>query len=77
MFMNKKRKQNIMSIKRVLDSCLSSLENISEDEQDYFDNIPDNLQSSNRADISQDAIDELDSAIEALNSALDHLNNIL
>ena len=75
--MNKKRKQNIMSIKRVLDSCLSSLENISEDEQDYFDNIPDNLQSSNRADISQDAIDELDSAIEALNSVLDHLNNIL
>ena len=74
--MNKARKQNIKSIRDTLNSVLSGLENILDEEQDYYDNMPENLQCSTRADTSQDAIDDLTEAIESLNEVINHLNNI-
>ena len=50
--------------------CIDSLEGIQWDEQDYFDNIPENLQSSFRALDSEEAIENMDEALSNLNDAL-------
>ena len=44
------------------------MEDIKSDEQDYLDNIPENLQGSERYSIAEEAIDNLDSAIDELKS---------
>ena len=53
-----------------------ALENICSDEQDYFDNMPENLQSSMRAEESEEAIDYMENAIEMLESAVEELEGI-
>ena len=50
-----------------LQSCINTLDYIKDDEQDYYDNIPENLQYSIRAEDSEKAIDCLDDALSYLN----------
>ena len=46
------------------------LENKCSDESDYFDNIPENLQGSQRAMDSEEAIDKMNEAIESMDNAI-------
>ena len=74
--MNKNRKQVIKTYTSILQDVLQKLDNVLDEERDYYDNMPENLQGSLRADASQDAIDELEEAIADIGSAIDHLINI-
>ena len=74
--MNKNRKQVIKLYTNILRDTLQKLDDILDEERDYYDNIPENLQSSLRADASQDAIDELEEVIADIGDAIDHLENI-
>ena len=55
----------------ILEECISILEDIKWDEEDYFDNMPENLQGSMRGCESEDAIDNMDQALDALNEAIE------
>ena len=73
--MNKQRRESIQKIadkleevKKQVDELLQGLEDIKSDEQDYLDNIPENLEGSERYTIAEEAIDRLDNAIDELNS---------
>lgn len=57
---------NIIRDKDDLYSCINTLESIKDDEQDYYDNIPENLQYSQRAEDSETAIDNLEEALDLL-----------
>lgn len=46
---------------------INALDNIKGDEQDYYNNIPENLQCSQRAEDSEAAIENLDEALDMLN----------
>ena len=72
--MNKQRKTKIKDIALRLRYINNDLQKILDDEQDYYDNIPENLQSSLRADTSEEAIDELTDTIDNLNEIIDCLN---
>ena len=48
---------------------INILDNLKDEEQDYYDNIPENLQYSQRAEDSEAAIDNLDEALDLLNDA--------
>ena len=61
--------------KEVLDECISILEDIKWDEEDYFDNMPENLQGSMRGVESEDAIDNMDQALDVLNEAIESEND--
>ena len=54
-----------------LDECISILEDIKWDEEDYFYNMPENLQGSMRGCESEEAIDNMDQALDALNEAIE------
>ena len=55
----------IQKAKDEIDTLLEELQN-------WLDNMPENLQSSERAEKLQDAIDELEECSESLQEALDH-----
>lgn len=74
--MNKQRRKMINANVNALETIKSILENILADEQDYFDNMPENLQGSIRGMDSEDAISILEDAVEKLEDCIDGLNNI-
>ena len=74
--MNKTRRQELSDVIRGLNrmqeiddlyAWINTLDGIKDDEQSYYDNIPENLQSSQRAEDSESAIDNLDEALGLLN----------
>lgn len=52
-------------------SWISTLDNIKYDEESYYDNIPENLQYSQRAEDSETAIENLEEALDLLNEVYD------
>ncbi len=51
---------------------ISDVEMIRDDEMDYMDNMPENLQSSDRYYAAEEAVDNLDEAIDYMSDAVDH-----
>ena len=58
--MNKERRQELGDVIDYLDDAIMRLEEIRDDEQDSFDNLPEGLQSSRTGDSMLDAIDRLE-----------------
>lgn len=74
--MNKQRKQKIKEVRQQIESCKNDLQIILDEEQDYFDNMPENLQGSIRGSDSEDAIDTLESCIDELDEIVKELIGI-
>ena len=74
--MNKQRRQLIKKNIDILEVVKSNLESIMEDEQDYFDNMPENLQGSSRGEIAEEAIDLLNDIIDKIDDCIDSLDGI-
>lgn len=81
--MNKYRRKAIMMLEHHLEllsmdfsedylhTCIGMLEDIKSEEEDAFDNMPENLQSSVRGMESEEAIDMLEEALGYLEEILD------
>ena len=69
---NKRRKE----IKEAITKIEILVQNILDEEQESFENMPENLQSSEIAIISEDAQENLEAAIEALEEAIAYLEEI-
>ena len=74
--MNKQRRQKIRNIRKEIENCKENLQKILDEEQEYFDNIPENLQGSMRGSDSEDAIDAMESCIEYLENIISELTEI-
>ena len=72
--MNKARRKEIQKIIKDIENLVHS---ILSEEQDAFDNMPENLQSSWRGTESEDAQGSLESAIDALEEAIACLEEII
>ena len=74
--MNKKRKKAIAkSMEQIRDIC-EEIAVIQEEEQEYFDNMPENLQGSERGMESESVIDVLANTIGDLESVAETLEAI-
>lgn len=78
--MNKKRRNelsivitdlNLVDNKDDLEMCIYDLERLRDEEQVYFDNMPENLQYSQRGQDAEESVDLLNEAIDQLNDVLD------
>lgn len=78
--MNKMRRKELAKVINMLEEVqnkedlyliINELEDIKDDEQDYYDNIPENLQYSQRAEDSEMSIDNMDVALDLLNEVYD------
>ena len=74
--MNKKRRQKIRDVRKEIENCKENLQKILDEEQDYFDNMPENLQGSMRGSDSEDAIDTMENCIEDLENIIKELTEI-
>ena len=74
--MNKQRKQKIRDVRKEIENCKDNLQKILDEEQDYFDNMPENLQGSMRGSDAEDAIDTMESCIEDLENIIKELTEI-
>lgn len=75
--MNKQRKESIFKIKERISTIQSELESIKDDEEYYFDNMPENLQGSIRGEDSQEAIELLEESLEYLGRSIEQLDFII
>jgi predicted RNase H-like HicB family nuclease len=76
--MNKMRRKELANLvaelKMVKDKddvydVINTLENIRDEEEEYYDNIPENLQGSHRAYDAEEAIDNMNDALDLLEQA--------
>lgn len=73
--MNKARRKQIEAVKdKIADAqaliaeIMEEVESIRDEEQDYLDNIPENLQASERYDAAEESVSNLDNACDELSS---------
>lgn len=75
--MNRYRKDKIKKIYGDLCRCFSDLNEIHDKEEECYDNIPENLHGSARAEASEEAIESLENAANAVSEACDYLEGII
>lgn len=75
--MNRNRKSEIRDTMQTLLRCVSTLENVKSDEEDYYDNIPENLKESERAEESDHALMFLELALDEISFSIEFLEEIV
>ena len=75
--MNNERRKALRRWNKRAEELKSELENILWDEQNYYDNIPENLQFSERATDSEDAITQMEDTIDYLSDTIETVDNII
>lgn len=71
--MNNIRRKTLQSIYDIITEAKDNLDEVRDEEECYKDNMPENLQGSERYERAEEAIDALESAISSLEDALDSI----
>lgn len=71
--MNKQRREAIEAIRQRLDDIIGEVETLKDEEQDYLDNMPENMQQGEKGSQAETAVEALTDACESINSAVDQL----
>lgn len=71
--MNDKKRSKIAKAVSLLEAALSIVEVVRDEEQDCFNNMPENLESSYRYEKMENAVDRLDDAVSSIEEARDAL----
>ena len=74
--MNKARRKNIQDVVNQLEDLKSTLEGLQGEEEDYRDNIPENLQGSARYEAADEACDTLGEAVNGLEDIITSLGEL-
>ena len=69
--MNKKRRDILQSARPLLSQAARIIERVAEQEEDCLDNFPENLQSTDRYEKMEKAIENLEAALEHIENAQD------
>lgn len=75
--MNKARRKNLATIIETLEAMKSSLEDVRDEEESAFDNLPESIQESERGETMQEIVDALYDACDSLEETIDSLNEIV
>lgn len=75
--MNAKQRKELQGYADSLDEIKCAIEEMRDDEECKFDNMPEGLQESERGEAMQEAIDNLESASSSIEEAIDYLNEII
>lgn len=75
--MNKQRKQAIQEVLQRISDINDTLNGLRDEEQGYFDNMPESLQGSDRGVKVEEYISFMEGAIGFLNDAMSELEGII
>ena len=73
--MNAKRRKRIDVLLAQLAAIQEELEEISQEEQDYLDNMPENLMGSEKYSTAEENCENLTSALDSLGEVVDYLES--
>lgn len=74
--MNQARRKSIQDAVNQLEELKSTLEGIQGEEEEYRDNIPENLQGSARYEAADEACDTLGEAVDGLEDIISSLGEL-
>lgn len=75
--MNKDRRKRIQDIKDQLVDLQTEIEEIKDEEQEAYDNLPESLQDGEKGEKMTDAVDNLDLAYSSLEDAIGYLDEAI
>lgn len=75
--MNKERFKRLNDAASLLEEAYNEIGIVRDEEQEAYDNIPESLQSSERAERMQEFIDVLEWVCNDMESALDNLHELI
>lgn len=75
--MNKQRRAAIQEISDQLGSLYFALEELKDEEQEYIENMPENLRNSERHDTAEQAVSYLEDAISSISEAVDNCSSAI
>ena len=75
--MNAMQRKTLQGYVESLGEIKNAIDEMTEEEQDKYDNMPEGLQESERGEAMQEAIDNLESASSSLEEAIDYINEIV
>jgi len=71
--MNNKRRKNLNNLIKKTQELKDILEALKDEEEEYKENIPENLQNSERYNISENACDNLDYAMDSFDEIISYI----
>lgn len=75
--MDDKRRGRLRDALRILSNAASIVETVCDKEQDCMDNYPENLQSTERFERMEIAVDSLNDALEKIDDAKGHIESAI
>lgn len=72
--MNKQRRKEIAEVVQELETLKERIEVLRDEEQEYFDNMPEGIQMSERGDLAQEAASNLEYAADGFDELIGNLN---
>lgn len=75
--MNAERRSKIEKIKEELDVTKAAIEELQQEEQDYYDNMPESLQGGEKGERASEAADQLQQAADSLDEAINNLDSAI
>lgn len=72
--MNKKRLLQLSDLYRQMDKINDVLQELTSDEESAYDNMPESIQQSEKGDVMQEGIDNLNEAVDYLSDAIGALD---
>jgi hypothetical protein len=72
---NKDRRAELDKAIGLLHDASEMIESCKDDEQEYYDNIPESMQSGDKGSTAESAIDSLDNAICSIEEAINEIEN--
>ena len=71
--MNKERRGRINDLLEQVQEIQAEVERLQDEEQEYYDNMPEAIQGGERGEIASAAIDNLSSAYDSLDEVIEYL----
>lgn len=75
--MNKQRRKQLEKVVELLTAQMEELEYIKDEEQECYDNLPEGLQCSEKGEVMEENIDEIDSAISDLENVIEYISSVI
>lgn len=75
--MNKQRRKELERIKEELQTLLSDLEIAKDEEQEYYDNMPESFQNGERGEKAESAISALECAYDNITECIENIDEAL
>lgn len=67
--MNKLRRKTLLRASELIETALSLVQDVKDEEYDCMINFPENLQNSERYELMESAVDNLEDVLSSLNEA--------